>query len=473
MAKNIKGITIQIGAETKGLDKALKDVNSKTRDINKELRDVNKLLKFNPKDTELLSQKQKLLGDQIAATKEKLDRLKAAQDEVKRQYQAGEIDEGQYRAFQREIIETESKLKHYQKQLKDVNKENSKFGQAMETVSKKLKEVGSKMQDVGKQMSLKVTAPIAAVGTVSIAAFKEVDEALDTIVTKTGATGDAMKGFENSFRNIGKKLPVELQAVGDAIGEVNTQFGFTGEKLEKASEQIIKFAQINGQDVTASTIAAKEAIEAFELAADDLDMVLDSVTKTAQNTGVGTDKIFDSIVRGAPQLKDLNLDFAQAAEIMGRLEQKGIDSSKALGYMSRAQVTLAKEGKTLEEGLVELTDKIQKSKSETDKLALASEYFGTRGATFMLDAINRGALDFGDFAKAADSAKGAVTDTFEGTLDPIDKFQTAMNNIKLIGADIATVLQETLAPMMEKPVEKLQELPIGLGICRQKRKKRY
>ncbi|NLA83032.1 MAG: replication protein, partial [Clostridiales bacterium] len=98
MAKNIKGITIQIGAETKGLDKALKDVNAKSRDINKELRDVNKLLKFNPKDTELLSQKQKLLGDQIAATKEKLDRLKAAQDEVRRQYQAGEIDEGKYRA---------------------------------------------------------------------------------------------------------------------------------------------------------------------------------------------------------------------------------------------------------------------------------------------------------------------------------------------------------------------------------------
>src|SRR5690606_27962309 len=107
-----------------------------------------------------------------------------------------------------------------------------------------------------------------------------------------------------------------------------------------------------------------------------------------------------------------------------------------------------------EEGLVELTDKIQKSKSETDKVALAGEYFGTRGATFMLDAINRGALDLGDFANAADSAKGAVTDTFEGTLDPIDKFQTAMNNIKLIGADIATALQETLAPMMEKLVEK-------------------
>jgi phage-related minor tail protein len=457
MAKNIKGIIIELGAETKGLDKALADVNKQSRDIQKELREVNKLLKFNPKDTELLSQKQKLLGDQVAVTKEKLDKLKAAQDQVKQQYEKGEIDEGQYRAFQREIVETESKLKHYEEQLKQVNKENDVFAQKMDAASKKLKDIGGKMQDVGKNLSLKVTAPIAAVGTASTAAFKEVDDALDTIVTKTGATGEAMDGFEENFRNVAKTMPVELQSVGDAIGEVNTQFGFTGETLEKASEQMLKFAEINGQDVTSATIESKNAIEAFGLSAEDLDMVLDSVTQTAQNTGVGTDKLFDSVVRGAPQLKALGLDFAQATEVMGSFEQKGIDSSKALSYMSKAQVTFAKEGKTLGEGLAELTEKIKNSSSETEQLTLASEYFGTKGATFMLDAINRGALDFDDFAGAAENAAGSVSKTFEGTLDPIDNFQTAMNNLKLVGADISTALQETLAPMMEKAVEKLQE----------------
>lgn len=457
IAKNIKGIIIELGAETKGLDKALKDVNKQSRDIQKELREVDKLLKFNPKNTELLSQKQKLLGDQVAVTKEKLDKLKAAQDQVKQQYEKGEIDEGQYRAFQREIVETESKLKHYEERLKQVNKENDVFAQKMDAASKKLKDIGGKMTDVGKNLSLKVTAPIVAVGAASTAAFKEVDDALDTIVTKTGATGEAMDGFEENFRNIAKSMPVDLQSVGDAIGEVNTQFGFTGETLEKASEQMLKFAEINGQDVTSASIESKNAIEAFGLSAEDLDMVLDSVTQTAQNTGVGTDKLFDSVVRGAPQLKALGLDFAQATEVMGSFEQKGIDSSKALSYMSKAQVTFAKEGKTLEEGLAELTEKIKNSSSETEQLTLASEYFGTKGATFMLDAINRGALDFDDFAGAAENAAGSVSETFEGTLDPIDNFQTAMNNLKLVGADISTALQETLAPMMEKAVEKLQE----------------
>ncbi len=70
MSKNIRGITIEIGASTSGLDKVLADVNKQSREINKELRDVNKLLKFNPNETELLRQKQKLLGDQVGATKE-------------------------------------------------------------------------------------------------------------------------------------------------------------------------------------------------------------------------------------------------------------------------------------------------------------------------------------------------------------------------------------------------------------------
>lgn len=456
MANNIKGITIELGANTTALSKALDGVNKQSQNIAKELKQVENGLKFSPKSTELLSQKQKLLGDQVGATKEKLDKLKSAQDQVKKQYEAGEIDEGQYRAFQREIVETESKLKRYEGQLKSVNKENNAFSQKLEVAAEKLQKVGKKMQDIGANMSKKVTAPIMAGFAGSIVAFKEVDGALDTIVTKTGATGEAMQGFEASFRKVGKNIPAGLQKVGDAIGEINTQFGFTDEKLEKASEQMIKFSEINGQDVTTSTIASKGAIEAFGLSANDLGNVLDSVTKTAQGTGVSTDKLFDSVVKGAPQLKALGLDFSQATEVMGRFEQKGLDSSKALSYMSKAQVTFAKEGKTLSQGLEDLVGKIQNSKSETEQLTLASQYFGTKGATFMLDAIKRGALDFKGFEDASKNAEGAVSQTFEGTLDPIDKFKVAMNNVKIAGADVATTLQSTLAPMADKLVAKLQ-----------------
>lgn len=450
MSRYIRGITIEIGGDTQKLTKALEGVNKQSRDLQGELKQVERLLKLDPSNTTLLAQKQELLSKAISNTKEKLETLKEAEKQVQQQFERGEIGEEQYRAIQREVIKTEQDLKKLENQLKETN---NKWKETAETLDK----FGKKTTEIGKDMTAKVTAPIVGAAAASMVAWKEVDGALDTIVTKTGATGEAMEGLEKSFRNVTKTLPAEIQAVGEAIGEVNTQFGFTGEKLEEATTLLLKFAQINGQDVTTATINSKGAIEAFGLSADNLNEVLDAVTRTAQNTGVSTDKLFDSVIKGAPQLKALGLDFAQATDLMGSFEQKGIDSSKALSYLSRAQVQFAKEGKTLEDGLTELVTKLQNTADETEALNIASEVFGTKGATFMLDAIQRGALDFEDFANAAKLAAGAVTETYEGTFDPVDQFTVAFNNLKLVGSDIAALLQEKLAPIIEKVVEILQK----------------
>lgn len=458
MSKNIKGINIEIGASTTGLDRALRDVNKQSKDATKELREVNKLIKFNPKETELLAQKQELLGKQVEATSEKLDKLKNAEAQVQEQFKKGEITEEQYRAYQREIVETESKLGHYKKQLKEVTRENDTFARSMESLSKGLKNIGSKVGDAGKQMSKKLTAPIVGLAGASMAAFKEVDIALDDIATNTGTTGKELEAFHNNFKNVAKRTPFEIEAIGSAVGELNTQFEFTGEKLELASEKMLKFSKINGSDVSISTKNAKRAIEAYGLSAEDLDMVLDSVTATGQNTGASADKLFDSVVNGAPQLKALGLDFAEAAMIMGQFEQKGLDGNRALGYLTRAQTQLAKEGKTLEEGLADITKRIMESSDETEQLTIASEYFGTKGASVMLEAIQRGALDFEDITGAAEKAKGSVSSTFEETQDPADKFKTVMNNLKIVGGELGTTMQEVAAPAIEKLTEKVQAI---------------
>lgn len=116
MASRIKGITVEIGGDTTGLDKALKSVNTTIKNTQSSLKDVNKLLKLDPSNTELLSQKQKLLKDAIGATKEKLDSLKAAQEQAKAQLESGDLGQDKYDALQREIIETEEELKRLQEQ---------------------------------------------------------------------------------------------------------------------------------------------------------------------------------------------------------------------------------------------------------------------------------------------------------------------------------------------------------------------
>lgn len=119
IAGKIKGITIEIAGNTQKLNKALEDVNKKTRDLQGELRHVERLLKLDPKNTELLAQRQKLLAEQVENSREKLTRLKAAQEQVNEAFQRGEIDEEQYRAFQREVIKAEQELEKFEKQLKE------------------------------------------------------------------------------------------------------------------------------------------------------------------------------------------------------------------------------------------------------------------------------------------------------------------------------------------------------------------
>ncbi len=456
MAGNIKGIIIEIGGDTGPLDKALKDVNKNSRDLQSELRQVERLLKLDPGNTELLAQKQKLLAESVENTGNKLATLKEAEKQAQEQFAKGEISEENYRALQREVIKTEQELKTLESRLKETNDKWKEFGD-------KAKEIGEKTTDVGKKMSVGITAPIMAIGAASQVAWKEVDDALDTITTKTGATGDAAKSLEQSFKNVVGTLPTDIKTAGDAIGETNTQFGLMGEELDRATEKVIKFATINGQDVSRTAIDARQAIEAYGLSTEDLGLVLDAVTKAAQDTGQSTTLLFDKVTAGAPQMKALGLDVAQAASLMGQFEQKGVDSGKALSYLSKAQVTFAKDGKTLEQGLQDVTEKIKNSTNETEALTIASEIFGTKGATFMVDAIQRGALSLDDLANASKAAGGAVETTFDATLDPIDKSTVAMNNLKLAGADLGGSVQEALIPVLDKVVTLTQGLVDWFG----------
>ena len=109
MAGTVKGIIVEIGGDTSGLQNALKKVNSATSSLSKELRGINSLLKLDPTNTELVSQKQQVLAENIEQTTQKLEELKKIQDEANAS--ANKISPENYRALQREIISTENKLK--------------------------------------------------------------------------------------------------------------------------------------------------------------------------------------------------------------------------------------------------------------------------------------------------------------------------------------------------------------------------
>lgn len=192
MAGNIKGITIEFQGDTTRLDKALRQVNNKTRDIDKELKKVNNALKFNPQNVDLLRQKQTLLNQKITETKSKLDVLKQAQAQMK----AEGIDENSedYRKLQREIVETESKLKTFEAQQKQVN--NAINGMDMRKASEQFKNLGDNLTKAGnamKPVSIAAAGLVAGLGTISYKAGVAADD-LNTLSKVTGiGTGELQK----------------------------------------------------------------------------------------------------------------------------------------------------------------------------------------------------------------------------------------------------------------------------------------
>lgn len=290
-------------------------------------------------------------------------------------------------------------------------------------------------------------------------AFNEVDAGSDAIITATGATGKLAEGMDNVYKSIASSLPIDnLENIGKVIGEMNTQFGFTDEKLQHASEKMLKFSEITGSDVVASTQNAKQAISVFHMSSDDLDSVLDDVAKTAQDTGVSVDDLFKKAIEGAPQLQELGLSFSGSVKLLGAFEQAGVNGSAALSSLSKAAVGYAKDGKSLSDGLAETQDKILNATNQTEALNAAAEVFGTKGAVRMVDAIQRGVLNLNDLGGAASDSQGTVETTFENTLDPIDEETVALNNAKLAMAEFGGAISEAVAPILETLVPIIQKV---------------
>ncbi|HGD6854383.1 TPA: phage tail tape measure protein [Streptococcus agalactiae] len=428
--------------EDVGDPKSILNLNKELDNVAKELDIVNQKLELDPDNVELAEQKMKLLGKQSELAGDKVQELK------KKQAALGDekIGTEEWRQLQNEIGQAEVEVLKIDRAM-DILGESSRSAtgdikeatsylraDVMMDVADKAGQIGQKMVDAGKM---------------TVDAWSEIDEALDTVTTKTGLTGDALAELQEIAKDIATGMPTSFQNAGDAVGELNTQFGLTGEKLKSASELLIKYAEINETDISSSAISAKQAIEAYGLTAEDLGMVLDNVTKAAQDTGQSVDTIVQKAIDGAPQIKGLGLSFEEGAALIGKFEKSGVDSSAALSSLSKAAVIYAKDGKTLTDGLNETVSAIQNSTSETEALSIASEIFGSKAAPRMVDAIQRGAFSFDDLAEAAKSSSGTVSTTFDETLDSIDKLTQYSNQAKEGMAELGGKLLETVIPALE------------------------
>ena len=443
----IRGITIELGGDTSKFVDAIKKADKSINETQKKLKDVNKLLKLDPGNTDLLKQKQEALAKAVEQTG---DKSKALKEALKEMEAAGITDKNreQYEALQRELVETEDKLKSLTKESKNFG---SVFAQQAKVAGETMKEVGGKITEVGKGLTVGVTAPIAGVAAASVAAWSEVDSALDIIIVKTGATGDALEDMQNRAQNIATTIPTSFENAATAIGEVNTRFGLTGDELEKLSTQFIQFAEINGTDVNASIDSVQQVLSAFGLQAQDAGAVLDTLNKVGQDTGISMDSLSALMVSNATAFQGFGLNAADAASVLGTLEKSGIDTSVVMTGLSKVQAAAMKDGVTMQEKFAEALGSSESAIDTFGAKAGPKLYAAFQNGTISADMFTESQHNLGD-------ALGSTSDTFNATLDPLDQMTVVMNQLKTVGADLVNTAGPALASIMQKVTEVIGSL---------------
>lgn len=452
MANRIKGITVEIGGDTTGLDKALKSVNTSIRSTQSALKDVNRLLKLDPSNTELLSQKQRLLKDAIAATKEKLDSLKVAQEQAKQQLENGELGQDKYDALQREIVETEEELRHLQQEAATTNTALSKI----DVAGQKMEAVGNSIAGAGKKM-MGVTTVIGGVGVAAVKTAADFDSAMSQVAAVSGATGKDFDALRNKAREMGAKTKFSATEAAEAMNYM-AMAGWKTEDMLSGIEGIMNLAAASGEDLATTSDIVTDALTAFGLSAKDSCRFADILAAASSNANTNVSMMGETFKYCAPIAGALGFSAEDTAEAIGLMANAGIKSSQAGTALRTIMNNLAGDvkisGKAIGDVTIATTNADGSMRDLSDILADCRSAFGN--------------LTESEKAQAAESLVGknamsgflALMNAGEGD---IEKLSSAIENCDGSAEKMAMTMQDNLAGQLTILKSQLQELAISFG----------
>ena len=452
----------------KGYKSALSNVKPEQEALNTNQQRLSTLLAATKSD---LSDYTSVLGSRLVnAIKDgtaSSDQLEVAIDKIGKKALGSETDLNQMKQAL-DKVDDGNGLDGVKNDLQDIAQEAGNTGDQLETMSGKL-DVNNLQNASGELQN--AAQNVLQFGQNTYDAFTEYDSGCDIIIKKTGATGDSVQQFSDIYDYLVNNIAVTdpYEKAGSAVGELNTQFGLTGDALQSASTSVMEFAEINDSDVTSSVQNAEQAMASFNMTSDQLPGVLDAVTYAAQTTGASADTIFQSCISGSETLQSLGLSFSESAILMGQFSQAGIDSSTAVSVLGKAQVKFAGEGKTMQQGLSDLQSVINSNASEEDKLAAVTDVLGSKGALNFLKLAESGKLNFADLASSADASVGSVSSTFDSVTGSDEQLELALQNLQsafaTLGGAIAEALLpiiQTLAPLIKNLADWFTSLPDGV-----------
>lgn len=465
MANKFRGITIEIDGNTTKLETALKRVDKETRALDRELRKVDRALKFNPTSVSLWEEKQKLLTKQIDETRSKLEKLKQAQDKM----DADQVDKNsdEYRELQREIALTEAEQKKFEKELRKIG--NVK----LHALGEQFKQVGQKMTEAGKNLSMKVTAPLVAVGAVGAQKFAEVDKVMQLTNSTMGNTSEQADLLNKAMKEAAASSTYGMNDAATATLNF-ARAGLDAEQAAAALAPAMALAAGEGGDLDTVSAGLVATINGFHGSFEDASEYADVFANACNNSALDVNSLSDAMSVAAPIFSSAGYEVKDAALYMGVMANNGIEANKAANSLKTGIARLvapSKEGAAMLDKLnISVTnadgtmkDSVQiqadlnkafSTLSESEQLAAASAIFGKSQMAPWLALINTAPADVEKLNVALDEngtaleMQGAMMSGFGGSLEKLKS-----------GLDVAaTSLGEALAPAILAVANGIQKL---------------
>ena len=466
-AGRIKGITIEIGGDTSKLENALKGVDSNIRKTQSSLKDVNKLLKLDPTNTNLLTQKQKLLGKEIDETKNRLNTLKDAAANVTPE----DIGQEKYDALQREIIDTESELKSLEGQAASAA---SVLGSQMQVAGEKITEVGQNVTAVGKELTTKLTLPLVAVGAAGVKSFAEVDKTMQLTNKTMGNTEEEAQLLSTAMKSAASNSTFGMNDAATATLNF-ARAGLDAEEAASALAPAMNLAAGEGGSLDTVSAGLVATINGFHGSFDEAADYADVFAAACNNSALDVDNLSSAMGVAAPIFSSAGYSVNDAALYMGIMANAGIEADKAANSLKTGLARLvspAKEGADMMDALgisvtnadgtmkdskqiqQELHDAFGKL-SESEQIAAASAIFGKNQMAPWLALINTAPNEVGELSDSLENCSGTTEEMSKAMMSG---FGGSLEKLKSSIDVLVTSIGEALAPTIQKVADFIQGL---------------
>lgn len=477
MAKGIKGIILEIGGDTSALQKSLKDVNSKSSSLSKELKGINTLLKLDPKNTELLTQKQTVLNSALEENNKKLKELEKIEAEARKKgIDKSDEQKENLRALQREIVSTQNKIKNITSELNNFGKEKV----SVEKVGKSFEEIGKKIEDVGDKVTKTVSLPNIAIATLITKTASDVDTAISKYISSVGISKNETEKYKEVLENIYKgNYGESFEDIANSMISVKQQFKeIDNSELEEMTKNALAFRDIYGDEVSETIRSVKALVDNFGISSKQAfnilvqgeqqglnysNELLDNVNEYSvqfKKLGFTVEDMFGIFKSGA-ESGAFNLD--KIGDAVKEFSIRAIDGSKTTidGYQKlglNADIMakkFANGGEEAKKAFVEIIKKIASMEDKVKQSEVGVDLFGTMWEDLGSDVV----VAFSNMEKGFNSSFNSMEDSANNLYDnTVNKAKTTMRKL----TELAVKLGDKLIPIIDKVVDKVDIFVDGL-----------